>query len=393
MNFQHVIAIARKELFHILRDRGTFALVTIGPIFLMIVFTYTLTSDVKNVPVAVIDHADNNVSRELIQRIDDTKVTDIAKHLDNEDEVDELFERGDAVAVIVIPANYGQISPTGSMPQVEAIIDGTEPVSAEKVLDEVYRIADTHAREVAEASLADAGIGPSLLEPPITVEQDTLYNPELSSVVDFYPGLASMMLGLPAIAMALAFARESEMGTLEQLVATPINKRSLLIGKMLPYLVFGMIDVYILLVMGRVIYDVPFRGSFFAYSLIAFLFIVANLGLGMLIAVLVRSQQVAMIIAILVFFVPPFFLSGLFFPVEAMPKLVQLELIEIPSTHYVAASKAIQLQGTSLWDLWFPTLLLVILAVELLEIATFIFRKKVILTFSLRKLFRKATSA
>jgi ABC-2 type transport system permease protein len=393
MNIQHMKAIALKELFHILRDRGTFALVTIGPIFLMIVFTYTLTSEVTNASVAIIDHADNATSHELIQRINDAKVTNVTQHLDSEDAVDDLFKDGDAVAVIIIPADYGQISPTGSMPQVEAIIDGTEPVSAEKVLDEVYRIADAHAREVAEASLADTNFDPSLLQSPIKVKEDTLYNPNLSSVVDFYPGLASMMLGLPAIAMALAFARESEMGTLEQLVATPINKRSLLMGKMLPYLVFGMIDVYILLVMGRVVYDVPFRGSIFAYSLIAFLFIVANLGFGMLIAVLVRSQQVAMIVAILVFFVPPFFLSGLFFPVDAMPKLVQLELIEIPSTHYVAASKAIQLQGTSLLDLWFPTLLLVILAVELLEIATFIFRKKVILTFSLRNLFGKEKTA
>lgn len=393
MNFRHMKAIALKELFHILRDRGTFSLVTIGPIFLMIVFTYTLTSDVKNAPVAILDHADNAMSQELIRRIDNAKVTDVTQHIDSEKEVDGLFEQGEAVAVIIIPADYGTFSPTGSMPQVEAIIDGTEPVSAEKVLDEVYRLADAHAREVAEASLAGTGFDSAMLEPPIAIQEDTLYNPDLSSVVDFYPGLAAMMLGLPAIAMALAFARESEMGTLEQLVATPINKRALLIGKMLPYLVFGMIDVYILLLMGWIVYDVPFEGSILAYSLIAFLFIVANLGWGMLIAVLVRSQQVAMIVAILIFFVPPFFLSGLFFPVDAMPKLVQLELIEIPSTHYVAASKAIQLQGTSLLDIWFPTLILFVLAIELLEIATFIFRKKVVLTFSLRNLFKRRVSA
>jgi ABC-2 type transport system permease protein len=390
MNFNHMRAIARKEFYHILRDRGTLLLVTLGPVFLMIVFTYTMTADVKNAPVAVIDQADSEISHELIDRLDAAKVIDITEHLGDRAEANRLLERNQIVAVVIIPEGYGQISLTGNMPQVDAVIDGTEPVSAGAVLDEVYRISDEFTREVVEEAIQgtplEAQFG-DLLELPIKVETERLYNPDLRSVVDVYPGLAAMMLSLPAIGLAMALAKESEEGTLEQLVATPIDKRALLVGKMIPYLVFGILDIYVLLIMGKVFYDVPFRGSLIDYSIIAFLFMVANLGMALLIAVLIRSQQVAMIVSMLVYFVPPFFLSGLFFPVEAMPWIVQLEMVEFPATHYVVASKAIYLQGTSIVDLWFPTVVLLVLAVELIEIAAYVFRKKVIVTFSIRKLF------
>lgn len=389
MNIRHLKAIARKEFFHVMRDKGNLLLVTVGPIFLMIVFTYTMTTDVKNAPVAVIDQADSEFSRELIDRLDASEVITITERLENRSEADELMERNAIVALITIPEDYGRISLTGNMPQVDAVIDGTEPVSAGEVLDEVYRTSEVYTREVVENAIEGTALEALFkdqLDLPINLETERLYNPDLRSVADIYPGLAAMMLSLPAIGLAMALAKESEEGTLEQLVATPIDKKALLVGKMLPYLVFGIIDIYILLIMGNVFYDVPFRGSLFDYSVIAILFMVANLGVALLIAVLARSQQVAMIISMLVFFVPPFFLSGLFFPTEAMPFIVQLEMIEIPATHYVVASKAIHLQGTSLLDLWFPALILLILAVELIEIAAFVFRKKVIVTFSLRKL-------
>ncbi len=394
MTWRHIKAIAYKELIHILRDPGTLLLVTLGPVFLMVSFTYTLTSDVKNASVAVFDEAHNEASRELIDQFKATDVIDITHEVDSQSEADDLMQQGDIVALVIIPSDYGELNTNLAMTPVSAVIDGTEPVSAEAVLDEVYRISDEHTRQLASAQLVAMDMDPTLFDPPIRVKEETLYNSELRSVVDIYPGLAAMMLSLPAIALALSFARENEAGTLEQLVASPINKRALLIGKMLPYLVFGMIDVYVLLVLGWVVYDVPFEGSLIDYSIIALLFMVANLGVGMLIAVLIRSQQVAIIVTALIFFVPPFFLSGLFFPVSAMPRLMQWETIELPSTHYVAASRAIQLQGASLSDLWFPTLILFILAMELLEVAAWIFRKKVIMTFSLKKLLgRKEVTA
>jgi ABC-2 type transport system permease protein len=410
MNTNHLKAIARKEFYHVMRDPGMLLLVTVGPVFLMMVFTYMLTADVTNAPVAIVDHANTDISHELIARLNDAEVMEITEHLDNESEITALFERNEVVALIIIPKGYGEVNLLQMMtqadailsgevsisPQIEAIIDGTEPVSAGEVLDDVYRISDEYTREVMEAALGDTPLANLLedwLELPIILETERKYNPDLRSVVDIYPGLAAMMLSLPAMALAMALAKESEEGTLEQLVATPIDKRALLVGKMAPYVVFGILDIYVLLAVGYFFYDVPFRGSLIDYSIISFLFLVANLGMALLIAVLIRSQQVAMIVAMLVFFVPPFFLAGLFFPAEAMPWIVQLEMIEFPATHFVVASKAIHLQGTSIVDLWFPTLILFILAVELIEIAAFLFRKKVIITFSWRKLLRMKEAA
>ena len=385
MNVRQMVALARKEFFHILRDPGTLLLVTLGPVFLMLTFIYMLTSEVKNAPVGIIDRAENEASAELIRRIDDDPVARVEAYYDAPEATDDAFLRGDIVAVVDIPADYGQFSLTGAVPTVDIIIDGMEPTSAEAVLEAIYAIADEHTREMATALLSQLGQSPDLLQLPIQVETETLFNPDLRSVVDFYPGLMGMMLTLPALALALSLAREAENGTLEQLVASPVNKRALLIGKMLPYLVFGMLDVIILLIVGRLAYDVPFRGSLLEYLLVALLFNMANLGVALLIAVLVRSQQVAMIVAILVFFVPPFFLSGLFFPADAMPFLVQLEMASFPSVHYVALAKAMFLQGTHIRDLLFNFIILTILAFELLEVAAFIFRKKIILTWPWRR--------
>ncbi|MCB9436746.1 MAG: ABC transporter permease [Anaerolineales bacterium] len=367
-----MLAIARKEFIHILRDRGTFLLVTIGPLFLMVIFTYTLTTDVKEAPLAVIDLAHNDASTALIDRLDASPKIHVERHLASADETDNLFKRGEVVAAVVIPADYGQVSLT-RVPQVEAIIDGTEPISAETVLTEVYQIADAHSRELAGDALQS-----DLFEPPIYTTQERLYNDALSSKVDFYPGLMGMMLGLPAIALSLSLARERENGTLEQLMATPIAKRALLLGKLWPYLGFGMVDVYALLALGQWVYDVPFTGNLLAYSLIAFLFMFASLGMGLVVSVIARTQQVAVVIAILVFFIPPFFMSGTFFPVDAMPQLVQLEMMSLPATHFVTAGKAIYLQGTALRELWLQVVLLTVISVEMLEVSTFIFRKKVV---------------
>ncbi|NDJ84476.1 MAG: ABC transporter permease [Chloroflexi bacterium] len=377
MILTHFLAISRKELYHIVRDPGTLLLVTIGPVFLMVVFTYTLTSEVRNAPVAVIDQAKNTASRDLIEQMDTSEVIAITDRLDTPGEANDLFDRNQIVAAVIIPEDYGTIKADGTMSPVDGIIDGTEPVSAQAVIDEISYIAQADAEKIYVEALGEDAT--NFVRPPITIDEEVLYNPELDNLFDFYPGLVGMMLGLPAIALAMAVAREAEHGKLEQLVATPIKKRALLLGKMAPYVGFGMLDVYLLLVMGRLAYDVPFEGSILAYTLVAILFLVANLGLGLLIAVFIRSQQVAMLVAILVFFIPPFFMSGIFFPIDAMPWIVREEMNAFPATSFVAISRPLFLQGTGLQHLWESTAILALLAIGYLELAVFAFRKKVII--------------
>ncbi len=380
MNLHHLWAVARKEFYHITRDPGTLLLMTVGPIFLVLILVYTLTADVKNVSIAVVDLASNGASHELSQKLEATGVVKITHYLSSPAEADAFLERGDIRAAVLIPQGYGNLVDllTGKLAQLKITIDGTEPTSAERVLDMIYTVSEAHLTQMATDTLGKIpGLGLSLLKDPVTIQVDTRYNPGLRTIVDFYPGLTAIVLSLPGVALALALARENELGTMERLIATPISKISLLIGKIMPYLAFGMIDVLILLAIGRFLYDVPFRGSLLNYLVLSLLFLFANMGLGLLISVLLRSQQVAMITAFLIFFFPSFFLSGVFFPLKVMPAAVQLELNFLPVTHYVTAGKALYLQGASITSLWASYLMLAVLGGGILCAALVLFRKKV----------------
>lgn len=378
MSGRHLWAIVRKEFYHILRDPGTLLLVTLGPLFLLVIFVYAMTADVNNVAVGVINLATNDRASELIQLLDaDAKIA-IAETLPDVETGNDRLDHGALRAVIVIPQGYGQFTLIGTPPQVQIIVDGTEPTSAEAVLESAYRVIEDHTRTVMAETLAILpGFDAALLDMPVQVETERRYNPDLRAVVDFYPGLAAMVLSLPGIALALAISREHELGTMEQLVATPVNKLALLVGKLTPYLVFGMVGVVTILLAGRFLYDVPFEGSVLGYLILSFFFLFSNMGLGLLISVFIRSQQLAMIVAFLVFFVPGFFLSGIFFPLSAMPWVIRLEMLMLPITHYVAVSKALFLQGTPLASLWFNTLALIGLGVAITALSVALFRKKV----------------
>jgi ABC-2 type transport system permease protein len=264
----------------------------------------------------------------------------------------------------------------GQIPRFQIVVDGTEPTSAERALDRIYTIVEDDLRQIVKDSVVGGLVG-NLMDLPITIDVQRLYNPSLRDLVGFFPGIAAMVLSLPGIALTLAVVRERELGTLESLVATPVSKLGLLFGKITPYLIFGTLDAVLMVGVGKVVFDIPFRGNLLAYVLVSFLFMVSNMGLGLFISVLVRSQQVAMIVAMLVFMVPGFFMSGVFFPVWAMPLMVRLDLMALPVTHYVAISQGMYLQGASLGDLWLNALALTGLSIGMLALSMGVFRKKV----------------
>ena len=381
MNLNHLWAVTRKEFYHILREPATLLTVTVGPLFLLIIFVYAMTSDVRDVPVAVIDHAGNERAAALIERLDATQEIDITERLDSMDEANARMDRNEIRTIIILPQGYGEVNALtmlSGIPQVEIIIDGTEPTSAEQVLERAYTVTEAHMRDIAGEAFENVpGFDASLLQLPVKIESERRYNPDLRPVVDFYPGLAAMVLSLPAVALVVALTREHELGTMEQLVATPLNKWALMTGKIMPYLVFGMVGVVLILLAGRALYDVPFRGSVAVYLLLSFFFLFSNMGLGLLISVFLRSQQVAMIVAMLVFFVPGFFLSGIFFPLWAMPWIVRVELQMLPITHYVTVSESLYLQGTTLGSLWFNAAALIGLSLVITAASVALFRKKV----------------
>ncbi|MCA9904609.1 MAG: ABC transporter permease [Anaerolineae bacterium] len=379
MNLNHYRAIVRKEFYQILRDPGTLLLLTLGPVFLLLVFVFMLTSDVRDVPTAVVDLANNDASTHLIESLDSAKEIRIAQHLQTADDANPLFDQGKIRILVVIPAGYGNTLAmvTGGFPQFQVVVDGTEPVSAERALNRIYTLVEQDMRQIVTSSPV-GGLLASLLDTPVQIDITRLYNPDLRDIVGYFPGIAAMVLSLPGIALTLAIVRERELGTLENLVATPISKLGLLLpGKITPYLIFGTLDALLIVAIGRAMFDIPFRGNLLAYVLASFLFMLSNMGLGLLLSVILRSQQVAMIVSILVFLIPGFFLSGVFFPAWAMPTILRLDLLALPVTHYVAISQGMYLQGSTLADLWLNGIALAVLSIAMVALSMMVFRKKV----------------
>lgn len=374
----HYRAIVRKEFTQIIRDPGTLILLTLGPVFLLLVFVYMLTSDVRDVPTAVVDQSNNAASQNLIATLDAAAEISITEHLNSIEDANPLFDQGAIRLLIVIPPNYGSTLAlmTGGVPQFRIVADGTEPVSAERALERVYSIIEDDVRQIVSQSPV-GGFAAALMDLPVSIKTETLYNPDLRGLVGFFPGIAAMVLSLPGIALTLAIVRERELGTLENLVATPISKLGLLLGKITPYLIFGTLDALVIVGVGRVLFNVPFRGNLLAYLFVSFLFMLSNMGLGLLISVLVRTQQVAMIVSMLIFLLPGFFLSGVFFPAWAMPLILRLDLLALPVTHYVAISQGMYLQGTPLGDFVWNAAALAALGVAMLALSMAVFRKKV----------------
>lgn len=378
MNWNHYRAIVRKEFVQIIRDPGTLLMLTLGPIFLLLVFIFMLTSDIRNVPTAIVDLSDNEASQALINALNEADEIDITLNLDSIDEANPYFDRGEIRVLIVIPENYGDALPLilGTLDQFRIIVDGTEPLSAERALEKAFSIIEDDMRRIVEEAPGGAVLS-SWMNLPVTTNIERLYNPELRNLVGFFPGIAAMVLSLPGIGLTLAITRERELGTLENLVATPIGKFALLSGKITPYLIFGVLDALLIVAVGYFVFDMPFRGNLFAFTFVSFFFMVSNMGLGLLISVMVKSQQLAMVVAFLIFLIPGFFLSGIFFPMWAMPAEVQLDLMALPVTHYVAISQGMYLQGATLADLWVNTLALIVLSITMLTLSMMVFRKKV----------------
>jgi ABC-2 type transport system permease protein len=211
---------------------------------------------------------------------------------------------------------------------------------------------------------------------PIDLRVRTWYNPSLKSEVDLIPGLISMVLGLPALSVALTLSHEREHGTLEQLLATPISRIELLVGKMLPYIFFGLLNVIMIPLVAIAWFGIPFNGNFALYLLLSVIFLFAILALGTIVGVFMRTQAAALALSFLVIFFPGFFLTGIFFPIVSMPEVMRLEALALPGTHYAIITRGVFLPGVGLEVLWPYGIMLFGLGLVFIVIAALFFRKK-----------------
>jgi ABC-2 type transport system permease protein len=375
MDLRRTLSIMRKEMWHILRDRRTFVLVTMSPVFLLLVFAYSMSVEIRNVAIAVLDYDQSNLSRQYRDGLAGTGDIVIRYWPSDYAEMQSRLERRQAKAAVVIPAGFEDDLLAGRETSLQVIIDGTDPNTANHTITYISGYTQGVALEVLSEALGREGIDAGQLS-PIQLRMRTWYNPTLRPIIGWVPGLIAIVMGMPAVAATLALTAEKEKGTLEALITTPVRRSELLIGKLIPYVVSGLFSAVLCALVGVYWLGTPFRGSPILYVLLSADFFLAALSISLAISVFVSSQQAAMACALLIFLFPGFFMSGLFYPIASMPAEMKMEAYMMPTTHYLTITRGLFLKGLGMSSLWPFAAALLAMGVGVTGVSIAIFKKR-----------------
>jgi ABC-2 type transport system permease protein len=360
-------AVSGKEVLHILRDPRTLALALVMPVVMLLIFGYGVSFDLDHIPLAVADGDRTPASRALVNAFTRHGELTLVAEADPE-EVEVLFRRGRALAALVIRPGYGRDLARGDPGRAALLVDGSDATTANQVLQK----ADAIARS---ASLAGAGLPGGL---PLEVRTWTRYNPEARSAVFMVPGLTAYLMALGAVLLtALTVAGEWERGSMEQLFASPLGRFEIIAGKLLPYLALGMVQLLLVVAVGATAFAVPVLGSLSLLFAMGLVFLVGMLGQGLLISVVAKNQLVATQAGTLSSLLPSLLLSGMLFPIDNMPRPLQLLSAVIPARYLVHGLRGILLKGNGLAELWPDLLAMALIGAVIVGVATARFKRRI----------------
>jgi ABC-2 type transport system permease protein len=359
------LAIIRKEFLHIIRDPRTLVLIFLIPIIQMILLGYAATTDIEDINLIIFDGDRSVESRDLVKAYSTTSYFVIGDYVDSEAEMERLLDSGQARAALVIPPRFGEQLNRGERTQVGVIIDGSDPTIANSIMAAALQTGQAQ-------NLTGTGGGRG-----IEVRPTIWYNPGLESVNFMIPALMGMILQfLATLLTSMAIVREREMGTMEQLVVTPIRSMELVLGKTVPYVFFSFLDLLEVMVIGVFWFGVPINGSLGLLLALSALFLLGSLGIGIVISTVANTQQEAMLMSFLILF-PSIFLSGFFFPLEAMPWTLTALSYLVPLRYMLTIIRGIVLKGVGLPVLQTEVLFLAIFCILILTLAALRFRKNI----------------
>ena len=365
---RRLLAVASKEVRQLSRDRVTFGMIVGVPLMQIILFGYAINFDVRNLATVVQDEANSSMSREFLSQLRATQVVHVAYTTQSAAEVDRLMREGRASMAVIIPRDFERRLQSDTRPVVQILVDGSQP-----------SLAGVATGIAAMPMLARHGEGPyagGKRMAPRRIEIRTLYNPEKRTAVQIVPALIGVILSMTMILFTSgAIVRERERGNLELLIATPLGRLELMVGKLLPYVGIGLIQTTLILIVGKLLFDVPTVGSFASLYAAALLFIAASLGLGLFVSTLAQTQFQAFQLAF-VSMLPSILLSGFMFPFEGMPEVAQWIAQVLPLTHFNVIVRGIMLRGADLPEVWPQVVKLVVFIVIMLSIAVARFKKR-----------------
>ncbi len=368
-------AVARKEFLHVLRDPRALGIAIVLPMIMLMIFGYALTLNLDRVPLAVWDQSRTPQSRELIGRFEGSRYFSVVSRAGSYRDVEESIDHGRAMMALVVPADFGRRVASERETQVQVLADGSDANTTTLALSYAEAIVRTYSQQILiEKAKRMTGRVPTL---PLELRPRAWFNTDMESKVFIVPGLiAVIMMLIAALLTSLTVAREWETGTMEQLISTPVRRSELILGKLAPYFVIGMVDMLLSVLAGRFLFDVPIRGSLLLLFGVSAVYLVGALSLGIFISTMAKTQLLASQAAFVATFLPAFLLSGFMFDIGNMPKVLQVITYFIPARYFVTFLRGLYLKGTGLAQLWLECLLMVAFGALMLLLAIRSFKKR-----------------
>jgi ABC-2 type transport system permease protein len=373
MRLPRLLALIRKEFIQIWRDPRSLTITFIMPLVQLFLMGYAATSDVRNVPLVVLDRDRTAASRDLLTAYRTADYFHMDYDVGSEDELRRLIDTGAARAGLIIPPGYGDKLAAGQTAQIAFVFDGSDPAIAATGLSAAQLIAQAKATALAAERLAQ--LGQRAPASPIDVRTQVWYNPDLVSAYYMIPGMIGMILQFLTLQLAAgAIVRERERGTMEQLAVTPLSPVELVIGKLTPFVIISLVNTVEVLIVGVLVFRVPINGSIALLMALSALFLMTTLGIGLFVSTIARTQRESILLSML-YTLPAIFLSGFFYPLAAMPPFLQLLSYAIPLRYFLIVTRSVVLKGVGADALIPQILALSVFALVITGLAVLRFKK------------------
>jgi ABC-2 type transport system permease protein len=377
MNLRRTGAVARKEFIHIWRDPRSLIMALAVPLLLLLLFGYALTLDVDRIPTLIYDSDQTPQSRELIERFRGSRYFQIIGTTNDYRTIETQIDQDKCLLALVIPHRYGRNILAGDTAKVQLLLDGSDSNTASIALGYAEALLKTFNFELQSEALEKKGAG--IIFMPVETRLRVWYNHELESKNFIVPGLVAVILMIiSALLTSLTIAREWEMGTMEQLLSTPLRSTELVLGKMIAFFALGMVDALMAIGIGVLIFRVPLRGSPLLLFTTTCIFLFGALCMGIMISAMARQQLIAYQLGIITSFLPAFLLSGFVFAIENMPKTIQVITHIVPARYFIIILKGIFLKGVGIKVLWLEIVLLLAYAGVVFMVASRKLKQKLV---------------
>lgn len=346
-----IIAIIQKEFLHIIRDPRSLVIVFLMPIMMVLLYGYAITFDIKEIQLGILDEDRTPASRELVQRLTSSDYFKITAELKSRYEIEAGMLNRHFMAALVIPIDYAKMLKTNQQTQVQLIVDGANSNTATVAINYFKSFLLSYSLESNS----------QILRSPLELQPRIWFNPDMKSAHFIVPGLvAVIMMLICTLLTSITITRERETGTMEQILVSPIRPYEIIFGKIAPYVILALMDAIVIVICAKLIFDVPFRGNPWLLLLFCLFYVYSALSLGVFISARVKTQQVAMMLAMLTTTLPAVMLSGFIFPILSLPTVLQMLSYLVPATYFLTIIRGIMLKGIGFGYFYLPAIFLLV---------------------------------